>query len=144
MGASTVLNFLKIYGEDSLIKSSIKSAILDSPFVSFEQIAKETVAKNMGLPAFVCSPLVNVTINKVLEKYGFNLKALNFSNLKNISYPAVFIYSEKDEIVDCSHSISIIKQYGGAYSVIKSSFQHNETRSENIILQVFNLLKNNK
>jgi uncharacterized alpha/beta hydrolase family protein len=66
MGASTILSFLKSYGEDLSIKQIVKFAILDSPFSSFEQIAKETVAKNMGLPVFICSPLVNVAINKVL------------------------------------------------------------------------------
>jgi hypothetical protein len=45
-----------------MTKRMIKFAVLDSPFCSFEQIAKETMAKNIKLPAFVCSPLVHITI----------------------------------------------------------------------------------
>jgi pimeloyl-ACP methyl ester carboxylesterase len=128
MGASTILYFLKVYGEREIAKSMVRVTVLDSPFCSFEQIAMEMVGRNSLLPGFVCSPLVHVTMRKVLEKYNINLRLLNFVKLNDVSYPAVFIYSEKDQIVDCSHSISIIKDYGGFCKVLKNSFEHNEPR----------------
>lgn len=65
MGASTILNFLNNYGSLGPINKIVKFVILDSPFYSFEQIAKETVANSMSIPAFLCSPLINVAINRI-------------------------------------------------------------------------------
>jgi len=62
----------------------------------------------MNLPLFVCAPLVNIAFAKVLEKYKIDLKSLDFSDMKEANFPTLFIYSEIDEIVDYSHSISIM------------------------------------
>jgi triacylglycerol esterase/lipase EstA (alpha/beta hydrolase family) len=40
MGAATILYFLKVYGEKEYIKNMVRFTVLDSPFCSFEQIAK--------------------------------------------------------------------------------------------------------
>lgn len=78
MGASTILNFLNIYGHEDDIKSSVKYAILDSPFSSFEKIAKETTANSLKIPHFICSPLVSIALNRILQKYKVDLKVINF------------------------------------------------------------------
>jgi hypothetical protein len=66
MGASTILNFLNSYNNFYTIKKNVKFVVLDSPFCSFSRISKETLSKNLGLPAFICSPLINATFNIIL------------------------------------------------------------------------------
>lgn len=65
MGASTILNLLANIGVESEARDVIKSVVLDSPFSSFEEIGKETIGKNLGVPAFICSPLINMAITKI-------------------------------------------------------------------------------
>lgn len=40
MGASTILHFLSKYGANPQIKDIVSAVVLDSPFCSFEKIAK--------------------------------------------------------------------------------------------------------
>lgn len=67
----------------------------------------------MNIPSFICSPLVNIAMNRIYEKDKINLRELNFGSLHYVKCPAAFIYSEKDEVVLWSHTQQIMKGYGG-------------------------------
>lgn len=71
------------------------------------------------MPAFICSPLINAAITKIQEKEKIDLRSLDFSGLRPVKFPAAFIYSVNDDIVNCGHSEKIIKGYGGKVFELK-------------------------
>lgn len=53
--------------------------------------------------------------------------------MEKVKYPAVFIYSERDAIVDFYHSRQIIQGYGGINHVIVGNFEHNDPRPFDVV-----------
>jgi len=54
------------------------------------------VSQNLGIPGFVCTPFVNMGLKKIMDNYEIDLRSLNFGNLSDVKFKAVFVYSEKD------------------------------------------------
>ncbi len=76
---------------------------------------------------------MSVALTRIFQKYQIDLRIIDFSNLQNVKYPAIFIYSEKDEVVNWHHSAQIIERYGGKSTVIAESFLHNDPRPAGVI-----------
>lgn len=77
MGAVTCLRTIQQYSQDAIMKS-VKYVIADSPFSSFKMIATELVCKMIMLPEFISGIVADVFANKINERYGINLKDINF------------------------------------------------------------------
>ena len=55
---------------------------------------------------------------KIEEQHKVNFCSLDFTNLANVKCPAVFVFSNIDEVVKPHHSHNIMKNYGGKVSQI--------------------------
>jgi hypothetical protein len=56
----------------------VKYVVADSPFSSFKSIATEIVCKMVRLPEFISGIIADAFANKIREKYGIDLKEINF------------------------------------------------------------------
>ena len=99
--------------------------ILDSPFSSFPKIAQEIISQNALLPAFIASLIVNSGFTRIEEQHKISFHQLDFTNLTHVKCPAVFVYSNLDEVVRPHHSELIINNYGGKVCTICENFTHN-------------------
>jgi hypothetical protein len=77
MGAVTCLRAIQQH-KDHHIMRNIKQVVADSPFSSFKMIATELVCKMVMLPEFIAGVVADAFANKIKEKYGINLKDINF------------------------------------------------------------------
>ena len=132
MGAATTM----IYAHRD---KRIKAICLDSPFSDFNKLAKELTLKNIKLPEFLISTVLNIVRKTILEKNGLDIDKLRPIDAAPKTFqPAIFIHAIYDELINIEHSMELFNKYGGQEKSLKCCDKggHNTKRNTIIINEI--------
>lgn len=127
MGAFIALRYQIKYGEaDGLI--------LDSPYLSLEDLIMKSLKEWTHLPQFVINEVLTLYKPRLRELLGFDIAALDV--LRDIrrcqGTPVVFICSKNDPT--CGEATEVLyEQYPGRKSLEYTDRQHHELREESVL-----------
>lgn len=81
--------------------------VLDSPFSSFEQITKELALRKVSVPTFMISILLDL-VKSNFRRLAHDPFEIDLRDCSGCRVPALFVYSEQDDVVSAEHSHKII------------------------------------
>ena len=121
----------------------INCLVLDSPFTSFKQFAKDYGKRRASLPGFVTLAAVAIVRSSILSRANFDLDALDLMKEAPLTkIPAVFAAADGDTFVLPSHSTQLYEAYGGAKKKhIIFYGDHNSPRPPVFLKQVLEFIK---
>lgn len=126
MGAVTSLMFMQDPTYSRIARRYVRMLVLDSPFCSWMQITGEIASQRTSLPHFLTDMAVKLVRNKIMKSHGIDLSRVEVSDCRDITVPALFVYSREDELVNWKHSDTIFNSYGGAKERMEIKNTHNE------------------
>ena len=109
--------------------NSISGMVIDSPFTSLTELAKELASRYSKLPGFVLSGALKLIKKTIKKKAGFDI-----TELKPIDYvdqcfiPALFTAGLNDTFILPHHCEAIYGKYSGEKIMKKVECDHNEPR----------------
>jgi len=127
MGAATAL----LHGHRD---PSIAAMVLDSPFASLKQLARELVAKGKqasgyNVPDFVVSVAISWVTSSVQKKAAFDMNKLTpIADVDKCFIPALFVAGRQDDFIAPHHAQDIHDQYAGDKNISLVVGQHNSPR----------------
>lgn len=125
MGASTAL----MYAERD---HSLACVILDSPFASLPQLARELVeSAQLQVPKFAVNLALRLIRSSVKTRAKFDINKIQPINFCEASYiPALFGAAEDDSFINPSHSRQLHDKYAGDKNIVLFSGTHNTKREK--------------
>ena len=137
MGAITALLYAKR-------DPRITCMVLDSPFTSFTQFAKDFANRRASIPGFVTSAALSILRSSIKSRANFDIDSLNpIKHAPTTKIPAIFAAAEGDTFVLPSHSLQLYESYGGLKKKhIIFAGDHNSPRPPKFLTQVVDFLKN--
>ena len=127
MGAATAL----LHGHRD---PSIAAMVLDSPFASLKQLARELVARGKqasgyNVPDFVVSMAISWVTSSVQKKAGFDMNKLTpIADVDKCFIPALFVAGRQDDFIAPHHAQEIHDKYAGDKNISLVVGQHNSPR----------------
>ena len=117
---------------------SIAGLILDSPFASLVQVAKELVSKGtFRIPRMVVGVVLRMIKRSVRKRAGFDMADLiPETQAGSCHMPAVFAAANSDRMIGPHHSRQIIEHYAGEATLVSFPGQHNSRRPAKYYLTV--------
>lgn len=125
----------------------IHALVLDSPFFKFSEIAKEIAQKKFMVPSFLLDMAlgyVEESFKKILtQSIGerYNPFLINFDQRIKINIPAIFVYSETDEVIAPSHSERLMRNMDSKYRKVMINCTHNQARPRESIRNIFTIIE---
>ncbi len=113
---------------------SIAAMVLDSPFASLKQLARELVAKGKqasgyNVPDFVVSIAISWVTGSVQKKAGFDMNKLEpIADVDKCFIPALFVAGKQDDFIAPHHAQEIHDKYAGDKNIAMVVGQHNSVR----------------
>lgn len=137
MGAVTAL----LHGDRD---PSIACLVLDSPFASLQQLAKELVdTAQMNIPKFLVSMAIRWIRSSVKSRAKFDINKLEpIKHADRCFIPALFAAAEGDEFIQPHHSRNIYDIYAGDKNLVTFDGDHNTARPEFFLSSVGIFLHN--
>ncbi|KAI9919949.1 hypothetical protein PsorP6_015976 [Peronosclerospora sorghi] len=114
---------------------TIAGIVVDSAFVSLEQLVEEVVERGrqegMTLPAFLVKIVLKFIRSSVKKRAHFDLRHLAPIDHAPVSFvPALFVAAEHDSFISPHHSDQIYAAYGGDKNLVKVDGDHNTSRPQ--------------
>lgn len=124
MGAATAL----LHGHRD---PSIAAMVLDSPFSSLEQVARELIdgAQIRHKPAVLINAVLKFLRKTIRKRTGMDILRLRpIDNVDSCFIPALFVAGNKDEFVRPHHAQEIHDRYAGDKNLVLVEGDHNSDR----------------
>lgn len=124
MGAATAL----LHGHRD---PSIAAMVLDSPFASLEQVARELIdgAQIRHKPGFVINQVLKWLRGTIRKRTGMDILRLKpIENVDSCFIPALFVAANGDEFVKPHHAQEIHDRYAGDKNIVMVDGDHNSDR----------------
>jgi len=124
MGAATAL----LHGHRD---PSIAAMVLDSPFASLEQVARELIdaAQIRHKPGFVINQVLKWLRGTIRKRTGMDILRLKpIENVDSCFIPALFVAANGDEFVRPHHAQEIHDRYAGDKNLVMVDGDHNSDR----------------
>ena len=136
MGAITALLYAKR-------DPRITCLVLDSPFASFKQFAKEFANERGSIPGFVTLAALAILRNSVKSRANFDINDLEpLKEAPLIKIPALFAHADDDTFIHPRHSIQLYESYGGRQKKhLKFAGDHNTQRPNTLKAKMAEFLK---
>jgi len=137
MGAVTALMF----GDSD---PTIACMILDSPFASLRQLAKELVDHaQLSVPRVAVGLALKMVRSSVKSRAGFDINKIDpIKNADKSFIPALFGAAEGDKFIRPHHSQQIYEKYAGDKNIIEFEGDHNSSRTDFFMASVGIFLHN--
>mmetsp|Transcript_9515 Transcript_9515/g.29348 ORF Transcript_9515/g.29348 Transcript_9515/m.29348 type:complete len:580 (-) Transcript_9515:86-1825(-) len=130
MGAATALMYSKRGSE------MVRCMVLDSPFASLTQLARELCENNgeVKVPSLVVTVGLRMVRKSINKKAGFDLAKVApidyVKKSKKSPIPALFAHGREDTFIRPHHSEQIAKKHPGDNNLILVDGDHNSPRPE--------------
>ena len=136
MGAITAL----LYGKKD---TRISCLVLDSPFTSFKQFAKDFAKKKANIPGVVTLAALAILGSSVKSRANFDIDKIDpLSQVSQIKIPAIFAAAQDDSFIPPSHSQELYESYGGTEKqLIFFEGDHNSSRPLTFLCKVIAFLR---
>lgn len=115
------------------LRDNIDTLILDSPFASLEDLAYD-VAQTENIPVTFLNWGASVALNfirkSILTRADFDIMQVRpINHASGWKVPALFIHSDRDELISPEHSVQLFETYGGSdKKLIYAPGLHNSVR----------------
>ncbi|CAM9955954.1 unnamed protein product [Choristocarpus tenellus] len=125
MGAASALLYAGRYDTEAL-----SGMILDSPFASFEALARDLVSQGqINLPNFLLNGALKLLRRSVKKKTRCDLKSINtLERARHVKCPTLFVAARKDTMVRPSHGMHLSDAVTGPSLYVTCKGTHNSTR----------------
>lgn len=108
---------------------SIGGMVLDSPFLSLELLAEETLLKKCNLPGFIKSTAMKFVRNSILKSAQFDVKDLNtLEHVVHTFIPCIFCRASNDDFIGPNHIKDLYEAYLGEKKLVMFEGGHNTRR----------------
>ena len=110
----------------------LAAIVVDSPFCSLNELAKQLALKKAKIPNFVSGAALSWIRKTIKEKHNFDIENLNplKNNVGKSLSPAFFISAKKDELIPPSHAKQLHDKYKGQKRYMLVEGTHNSEREE--------------
>ena len=121
----------------------ISCLVLDSPFVSFKQFAKDFAKKRANIPGVVTLAALAILGSSVKTRANFDLDKIDpLSQVPSTKIPAIFAAAQDDSFIPPSHSQELYENYGGSEKkLIFFEGDHNTSRPLTFLCKVMAFLR---
>ena len=143
----TVIEYLRSTGKVSLIglwgrsmgaatslfhgarDPSIAAMVLDSPFVSLQQLSEELCKQYSKVPLFVARFIFRFLRKTIKKKAQFDISRIRPIEAAEKCYiPALFVVAKSDDFVRPLHGEKLFKVYPGDKNIVRVEGDHNSDR----------------
>lgn len=109
---------------------SLAGLVADSPFSDLKDLIEEIVFRNLHLPSFMLSPLLELVRSVIKQKANFDIFDVSpKANAQSCFVPALFLHGEDDNFVLPHHSEQLRSLYcGEACRVLMPDQDHGSRR----------------
>ncbi|KAL0490956.1 hypothetical protein AKO1_009774 [Acrasis kona] len=125
MGAATSIMY-------SSMDTSIAGIVVDSPFVSLEELIQELVLSNQAwVPRKLIKVGVGVMKRSIQSRAGFNIREnCPIEKASKCFVPCLFAHAEGDDFIRIHHSEKLYEAYSGDKNLIRFEGDHNSERPD--------------
>jgi hypothetical protein len=125
MGAATSIMYTSM-------DTSISGIVVDSPFVSLEELIQELVLSNQAwVPRKLIKVGVGIMKRSIQSRAGFNIREnCPIEKAGKCFVPCLFAHAEGDDFIRIHHSEKLYEAYGGDKNLIRFEGDHNSERPE--------------
>jgi dipeptidyl aminopeptidase/acylaminoacyl peptidase len=125
MGAATSIMY-------SSMDSSVSGIVVDSPFVSLEELIQELVLSNQAwVPRKLIKMGVGIMKRSIQSRAGFNIREnAPIEKARKCFVPCLFAHAEGDDFIRIHHSEKLYEAYGGDKNLIRFEGDHNSERPD--------------
>ena len=127
MGAVTCLLYA------SRKNNNLSAIFLDSPFYSLKLLIEELIEKNIKIPKFIETSMIDTLRNTILEKANFDIMDIEpYLFTKDCTVPAFFCHAKEDSLINVHHCNDLYNIYPGEKKISLVKGDHNTPRDKDL------------